>query len=247
MSIVNYGNISGTSTRVTGKRKVEVQKVLVDYDGVVLRSSSAGQLIGRRCAEFTKKVVGLGDVDKAAVVNAGLYRHYGHTVIGLRSLGYDVSVRDFNKAVYSGINYDQLGLGEHDFDMSGLLKMYKLYPESWIFSSAPDDWIIGTLGVTGIGRKLLDRIRIARPSDVEVLKPDVRAFSNCGIEGINGEGGIDKITLIDDNLMNVQSAARIEGWRCLWVNMNAFRLSDKITCVRNLEDALFTLSLPHTV
>lgn len=204
-----------------------MKTLLFDYDGVILRSYVASKTISRRCTKFVADVVGVRNLHQAEVLNRGLYTSYGHTALGLRALGYDISIKDFNKQVYKNIDYNELGICEADFDIPQNTKNEPLY----IFSSAPDEWIIGTLGAIGVSRNILDKICIIRSTDQELLKPDIKVFCD-----ISSQYGGSEYILIDDSFLNISNAIQVKGWKGIWITHDKFKVNNDITTATGLQN-----------
>lgn len=232
-------------------------KVLIDYDGVVLRSPKAASLVGARCTRFVSKTTGVLNNDAAQLLNKHMYQTHGHTLHGLRHMGYDVDTDDFNKHVYKNMPYRALDIKEDEIDLAGLLAISRDY-ETYIFSSAPNDWVVNTMASMGsLGTKTLDNIRFL-PRPVSHLKPDIRAY--CEVEDVLRDPQESEFVminntliemdppepheflLIDDLLLNVNSAVRLPTWKGMWITDDHFKVNDSIQAVRNLSEVRRLLS-----
>lgn len=222
-------------------QKLSKVHVLIDYDGVVLRSQTLSKVVSKRCERFVRNVTGIHEASKLHNLNKALYTTYGHTVHGLRSLGFDVETIDFNKSVYGGLNLSNFYINDHDIDVWGLTAMLDEYPESYIYSNAPTRWIVDTMSHNPEAKRLLSRIKIIESTDGELLKPDIRSYCNIIDNCLSPSTDRDITFFVDDSLLNVQSAMRLPKLKGLWVTTGQFNLTDDITAIRGLDDALFQI------
>lgn len=237
------------NTARLAKDKIKAKaRILVDYDGVVLRSHTASKFISRQCEEYVCKVTGLSIYEQVRTLNQGLYKTFGHTVLGLRALGYNVSLRDFNKFVYDKIEYANLGIQDYEIDTVGLQMLMREHGDAiHIFSNAPPQWIIGTLASTPNGRKLVDKVNIVKPLDEETLKPEILSYFE--VSKIFKDLDNTQLYLVDDAFSNVQGAVLVGGWKGLWYagdSTSAFRITNDVICVRDMRDVLFQVALDAT-
>ena len=218
---------------------MNAHRILIDYDGVILRSHVAGNVIGHRCTNFVSKVMGIPEYSKATLVNRYMYKTFGHTVSGLRAFGHNVSLKEFNKYVYSMLDYNDLGVREDDFDIKGMYKILDHFENRvHIFSSAPDDWILGTLSTTRITKNMIDRIQILHNQNDEILKPNIQCFLDAQAQFDDSH-----FSFIDDNILNIQACSKLEKWQGLWLTNERCKISANVSAVRNLEDAFFDATL----
>lgn len=217
-------------------------KVIIDYDGVVLRSPKAIQVIQKRCERFVGHVTGIRCDDRLALVNRHLYQTHGHTVLGLRSLGHNVAVRDFNNFVYNTMTDIDIQ-PEYDFDLVGLSQILSAYPNDvYIYSNAPSKWIIETMS-NNVTKHHLDKLQIIGPKNQESLKPDMRTFLDIRNQLYPGTKKNNRIYFIDDNFRNIQASVQVKDWYGLWRTGMDFMVSKDITSVADLSSALFQIKL----
>lgn len=208
--------------------------LLVDYDGVVLKSSRMSKYITQRCEAFVRRVTGVHGEAQLKVLNEGLYKTYGHTVHGLRSLGYSVDASDFNKYVYdNSTEMQDLFISESDFDLRGLQRLVG-GTNMYLYSNAPPRWIVETMSLNPVAKHMLSGVKIVGPADRELLKPEPQAY--CSVMQVLKLTANDPVWLIDDSLANVQSAAQMPNWKGIWIARERFDVGGNVTAMRNLDD-----------
>lgn len=77
--------------------------VLVDFDGVVLKSTNnqVSQFVKHKVNAYVQRKTKLHNKDLVNAFNAEVYQAHGHTVLGLRKHGIKCDVAEFNHWVYS--------------------------------------------------------------------------------------------------------------------------------------------------
>lgn len=189
--------------------------ILIDYDGVVLRSPKVSKVITKRCEDLVGKIANRHNIEEKRLMNKHLYRSFGHTAIGLRACGFKISNIEFNNYIYNNINYHSINnlISENDFDLEGLKCVIDKYKNNtYIFSNAPRSWIEGTMQKTQTGKKLLEQVNII--DSIDELKPDYRAYIKAS-DNIGRKP--NEICIIDDSLTNVYEAER-QGWKGVLVS-----------------------------
>ena len=217
-------------------------KLLVDYDGVVLTSPRINKYIQSKCEKYVSFITGIYGKDKLQVLNKHLYTTHGHTVSGLRTLGYSVNMCEFNKYVYDDIDFNRLTLCDDELDILGLESLAKR-DDVYIFSNAPAAWIVGTLSANTITRKLIPRIKIIKLFGSEIIKPQLKVYLEVA-KTLKSKDDTD-LFLLDDNFLNVQSAVQVKNWKGLWLSGEDFRVNEDIQSVKNVNSALFQINLAH--
>jgi FMN phosphatase YigB (HAD superfamily) len=110
--------------------------ILLDMDGVIFRNHSAHKQISLRCESFVKKIT---KVKNPIEINRYLYQTTGHTYLGLKKLGYNVTLEEFNKYVYSDLSI--LDSVNNNIALTNLKKRcMELQIPIYIFSNAPSIW-----------------------------------------------------------------------------------------------------------
>lgn len=222
--------------------------VLLDYDGVVLRNSVADTSVAKRAGIFTWKTINknLRRGQKPISVTQGnelcysLYKGYGHTVIGLKELGYDVNLSDYNRFVYSTINYTKVKAHTNPMcDTKRLLEACKEKNiELMMFSNAPYTWFKNTMTENNIN-EILNHIPDVREvlgiseNDESYLKPSQKIFDVIGCEFYNKQ-----IIFIDDNLVNMKHCVRNAQWKNMYLTSCNVHLNHNIHAVDSIDSAI---------
>ena len=187
-------------------------RVLLDFDGVVLKNHPIQQRVGQLCTQFVEKRTKLKK--SATVLNKNLYSAYGHTVLGLNALGYETSKDEFNEFVYGQINYEDFR-DIRDTHCSDVLEYKRVYEwfrgqsryDLTIFSNAPDLW------TSTISRMMIDEEVPSLAGQMgEFFKPQRECYD--AVDKAHGSAhGSGSIVFLDDNLMNVVESP--ESWKSL--------------------------------
>jgi FMN phosphatase YigB (HAD superfamily) len=195
--------------------------LLLDYDGVVLRNNVANNLVAKRAGLYTRNVISMKNnymVDNQAATDMcfNLYKGFGHTLLGIQAIGLNdpnVCLRNYNRFVYSHIDYDELRLTNND--MKDVKKVVELCREknvsTYMFSNSPKVWIKQTLGYQQqeLAHDIADvkDILNLRDDDATMLKPlpaiyDLidHMFSDC------------EIIFVDDSACNFQYTLSRPNW-----------------------------------
>lgn len=179
-------------------------RVLLDFDGVVLKNHQIQQRVSQLCTRFVEKRTKLKK--SASVLNKNLYSAYGHTAVGLNILGYETSKEEFNDFVYGQINYEDLrDIKEtHRSDVLEFKRVYEWFKSQTlydltIFSNAPDSW------TSTISRMMIDEeVPSLAVQMGEFFKPQKECY-----DAVNKDGS--RIVFLDDNLTNVMESP--ESWK----------------------------------
>lgn len=209
-----------------------MQKVLLlDFDGVLLKHSRSSFEISKRSQNFVRMTTNVVNDNEARHLNANLYKNYGHTVLGLQRMGYKVSVADFNKYVYSGINYDELFTDfkrTNSQDIRSFTELAKFCRSQkipiYIFSNAPNEWC-GTI----MDMMLQNDTFYNFVDTSDELKPSFVLYENVSYK-FKGK----KIVFVDDSFINFTNSFRNNQWT------NVHYTSDKYTINKN-NNNLYTI------
>lgn len=164
--------------------------LLLDLDGVVFRNNNAHRYVSNRCEDYVRKITGSKDYKN---LNEQLYKSHGHTLLGLRKLGYTNSIKEFNDYVYDDMSQiKSVNLA----DTSALIKLKdrcrKNNVETYIFSNAPAKWCRTVL------KKMNCHMTIIESDDF--LKPQEEYYNRVHNLLKNKE-----ILFVDDSLINLKS------------------------------------------
>ena len=125
---------------------VNKKVVLIDFDGVILRNCSAYNVVVHRCEQYVNRHISIRNPVKIKEINNQLYETYGHTAIGLRKMGFDVTVEEFNRFVYGYIDksYFRDVRAENNAHIKDFANLRQHYIDQgvqmFVFSNAPDVW-----------------------------------------------------------------------------------------------------------
>jgi FMN phosphatase YigB (HAD superfamily) len=182
--------------------------VLLDFDGVVLKKSPGHRIIAKRCESFVNKFVRLNDRESVENLNKHLYRTSGHTLLGLRKLGYDISIEEFNNHVYTPEICNKVVPSAAD--KAELQEFCDEYVKRvrgvgggvgfgecglYISSNAPDLWCKTILEKMDVD---VDLFQMAGSSDVECLKPQPEYYA-----GVHEKIKADHYAFVDDSRINL--------------------------------------------
>jgi len=177
--------------------------VLLDFDGVIYKNHFAHRMIAERssrfCSQYLNKCSDYG-LDK---MHMHLYKTYGHTVIGLQKMGFDVNVQEYNDYVFSKLNLYGM---DNEFDnKKEFLDMIAHCNANgvgvYIFSNAPSNWVIPLL------EKMNCEVNEGDIIEPIYLKPTEEMYDLVD-ERFKG----DKIYFVDDNLVNFQNLYKRDNW-----------------------------------
>lgn len=183
-------------------------RLLLDYDGVVLRSAAARDFQTRRSEEFLSRVTGL-PISRARIVNAR-HKRCGHTVTLIRQLYPEstVTLEDYNKFVFDARAVRALQLeprAKRELDRAAelVVAVSQIGVDCDVFTNAPSSWVRDT--------GFWDIPIISAENDLDMLKPAAAAFDR--VESIRPG---DFYVFIDDNDSNFcVPLQRKDRWHCV--------------------------------
>ena len=181
--------------------------VLLDYDGVLLRSPTLARYQAAASARFVQRHTQLS-LATCHEVNAKFYRTYGHTVSLLRQmLKRNVSLEEYNDFVFSRARVRRLAplltreTVDHFQRFEGVLSA-----ESWsVFTNAHATWVTETSRMCGLP---VDEADVIAPTSLEHLKPNPIAYER--VEGLFPPD--TRFVFADDSFENLVQRQR---WTCL--------------------------------
>lgn len=195
--------------------------VLIDFDGVILRNKQADVQVAKRAGIYTWRKINsikshnhkLISPNQANDISYNLYKGYGHTLTGLKSIGVpNCHMKDYNKLVYDTIDYEKIRKYNNNFDDTRELINYCIEHrhEIYFFSNAPYRWIYNILkdsqdilsSVHDV-RKVLD----IHEDDEKYLKPYSQIYDK-----INSHFQKENIIFIDDNIGNFKPIINNITW-----------------------------------
>lgn len=198
--------------------------ILLDFDGVVLKNHPSHRYVAKQCEAFVQKYIKSKDAHVIHTVNKGLYQSSGHTVLGLRKMGYDVSFDEFNDYVYSKVKYcrvfDYL-YRYHTQDCQELMEFCERYKRItkygplhdalgiYIASNAPDEWCFNILENMGIDMSIIQRDGF---SSYGYVKPQSEFY-----DIVRNRIDADKYIFVDDSISNLLPIANDDQWTSCWM------------------------------
>lgn len=221
--------------------------VLIDFDGVILRNQHASNLIAKRAGLYTwhslqsrqKKYhnfsVGLNE---SVDLCANLYKGYGHTLLGLKNLNLNTSLHDYNKYVYSDINYEKLVM--HNNNMHDVHKLVNECNENNIpilmFSNSPKIWIENMLSCQPILFESIvdvrDTLHIKDDDDI-FLKPNIEIYNLISKVFYNYN-----LIFIDDSVGNIKTSLSNPQWtNVLFGGINE-KINNNLYLINSLEKTI---------
>lgn len=224
--------------------------LLLDFDGVVLRKHQAHNLVGLRCQNFVQRQLKLKNPLKAREMNVNLYRTYGHTLMGLRKLGYDIDLEEFNQFVYTCLPYHTLFKDvceTNRLDIRNVERINEFCLENdidvYLFSNAPDVWC----------HTILDymRVPLMRTLKHEALKPDRMCFQEIHPTLQR----YDQLVFVDDSFINFHHVLHSQRWlkilastemqdKPLQITESVFMVYDLLQCMDVIKNR--RLDMAHT-
>lgn len=188
----------------------EMQRVLLlDFDGVVCTHPKSAFEVSQRASQYVKKIVNCKTEHDARLLNRHLYKTHGHTVLGLQRLGYNIKPVDFNKYVYSDIDYDKLFVDFKETNKGEIETIQKLNIfckkmdiPMYIFSNAPQEWCNYILDLM-----LEDEIFFNHIENQNDLKPSFVLYENVSYRFKN-----NKIIFVDDQFINFSWTLNNNQW-----------------------------------
>lgn len=203
--------------------------LLLDFDGVVLRNKVADIQVAKRAGIYTWRKVNAKHKCHESIVTMrsaeemcySLYRGYGHTLLGLKTLGIESSLKEYNHFVYSTIDYEKVNQFHNDLsDVKQLLEYCDNQQiPTYFFSNAPVMWIERTLSnepdVLAQVKDIRTTLEISE-NDASFLKPQKAMY-----DIIDNHFDRGKVFFIDDNMSNLTHTVAKQNWtNVLFSNFN---------------------------
>lgn len=209
--------------------------ILLDFDGVIFREHALHNIVSRRCRQFVKRYVRVKDPHVLREINKSMYESTGHTLLGLKKLGYNISRDEFNKYVYDHIDY-----GSHLKEISPVqrqeiehLKLLKdkCLDEKWdlhVFSNAPDFWC------NTISHELFNfTLPTTTAFTNGYFKPDERSY-----KGIDAHFNASSYVFVDDKMVNLLNVPKDGRWSCVFMNDHVTQTTTHLNLIQSLGDLL---------
>lgn len=219
-------------------------RVLLDFDGVVLKNHPVHRKVVQLCVEFVeKRTKRVRKSIDASALNRHLYTKYGHTALGLNEMGFETSKDEFNRFVYGRIDvFEHLRdvRYTHAKDVRDLERL-----RSWIyaqeedqridisfFSNAPDSWTT-RISKLMVGEEL--------PSVADRMGDRFKPQKEC-YAAVEDRDDSQTIVFLDDSWTNVANSP--DAWNSILYREDGRDLSQWIVCARTSERELARRSSP---
>lgn len=202
--------------------------LLLDFDGVVLKNKVADSKVAKRAGIYTWKSINnirskqdFISITQAEDICYNLYKGYGHTLCGLKDMGLDVNLKDYNDMIYKTIDYKVVRKTNNDMnDVRNLIQFCKNKRiEMFMFSNSPMAWMENTLeNDTDIVHDIpdvRDILKISENDDL-FLKPQSYIY-----DAIEKRFQDTKCIFVDDNISNFRYVMHNSCWKkivCSTVN-----------------------------
>lgn len=193
-------------------------QVLLDFDGVLLRSKKAANIIKKGCASYVGTKMNSCSSEQATAMNAYLYNNFGHTVIGLKALGYASSLEEFNDYIYNTIDYHDIyedinKMGA--FDVSGLEYLLDTSDGVYIFSNAPYTWVYNIMNAC-CPNDILNKTKYY--DTLNCLKPNLNLYNEVYTKLSRSDE--EQLIFIDDSIKNFEMILNDDRFHCMLFNPN---------------------------
>jgi hypothetical protein len=187
-------------------------RLLLDFDGVLLRNKNIDKYQHVQSALFVRRVTGLS-LEKCQKFNQKYFPIYGHTVSMLNNmLGANVTIQEYDDFVFDTKKMRQLNnlvtsdTKEHMLNFDYVIKYCKDYNVPYnVFSNANVKWIDHFCHV--IGSKINEEEVIWPNGDLTNLKPKEKAYDN-----IENKFDENRFLFVDDAHVNLDIPEKRERW-----------------------------------
>lgn len=192
--------------------------LLLDFDGVIIRSHRIHRMIGKKCQAFTMK-------HTRRDVNKELYDSTGHTLLGLQKIVQpNISLKEFNRVIYHDIDYVayldniQQEQKDHIHTVRELLKHTKDNKiPTYLFSNAPDYYC------DAVSKQM--KVPFIPYIPQHHLKPEPQAYKTIEIALQEA----DKFVFVDDKLINLVNTPQNDKWIRVWYSPETTQHPEKIS------------------
>ena len=188
-------------------------RLLLDFDGVVLRDKRMSMYQTQRSAKFVKLHTAL-PMKTADFVNKRFYPVHGHTVLMLRERFFkDVTLEEYNDFVFDKRALKRLPVTKEMTERGRAFRplFYDVDNgfDTWIFTNAHWNWIEHFVDIFDLPIKA---DRVIWPKDLTRLKPNEKAYKL--VETKIGKE-VEKV-FVDDSEVNLVYPRKL-GWKTvLW-------------------------------
>ena len=229
---------------------------LVDFDGVVLKNFKASAYISKKVSSYVKYTLNKRGIepknDLLELFNKELYNGHGHTLIGMRNHGFNVSLREFNEYIYGDVgDYRHLVMTSDEKKTweNFVERMRKKNISIKLFSNSNINWMSHFIGYDH------DMMEFAKSVDAyktfplynKCLKPERTIY-----EIFMSKYPSCKYNFIDDKLANFAPISHDKRWNKIWIigddmnsddshNYNFFGFGNQHYAVKSLNEAYYVV------
>lgn len=206
------------------------RRLLLDYDGVILRSKRMTAFQFTQSVLFMKKNLPKVSPSECAYVNKSNYKKYGHTVLLMNNLYQcDVTLEDYNNYVFDSLAMKNLKIAIEQDAVHHMRKFDYIVKECLandvaveIFTNAPETWVRHTAC-----HNFLSDIPVIHPEgDIARLKPAIEAYVD-----IEKDYPESTFLFVDDSETNLNPVKHMEKW-------NTLLLTDSVSSFHKLNHAV---------
>lgn len=227
---------------------------LVDFDGVILKNPRASAYISRKVSSYVKYTLNKSGIEPKKELlerfNNELYTGYGHTLLGMKSIGLNTSLKEFNEYIYGDVNdykYLKMTDSEQKSWENFVERMRKKNISIKLFSNSNIKWMSHFIGYDGEMMEYSKCIDAYKEFPIynRCLKPQrtiydlfMSKYPSC------------KYYFIDDKLANFSPISSDKRWVKIWVvgddiddfySYNYFNMGNQYYSVKSLNDSYYVI------
>lgn len=196
---------------------VMARKLLLDFDGVVLKNQRLKQYQLDRSASFVRKTTNI-KLASCKDLNAKYYPRYGHTVTMLRKMfNKKVTLEEYNEYLYSPTKLRWLKrfIDKDTFEHGhGFNDVFRFCNDNhigcYIFTNVHIDWVVYFSELMGLS---IEQKNVIWPSHLELLKPRPAIYDT--IQEVFEPSS--RFYFVDDSETNLVIPRQM-GWKTLAFN-----------------------------
>lgn len=182
-------------------------KLLLDFDGVILKNKNILKYQVSRSAKFVQKHTHLS-LKKSHEINKVFYPKYGHTVIMLNELFHKhTTLEEYNEFVFDTLLISKLDylIDEKTYNHGNAFTRMFECDNTYVFSNAHLHWIEYFSESFDLN---IQSKKIIWPQNINNLKPFARAYDT-----VHEKFGIHtNITFVDDSPKNLEYPKTLSNW-----------------------------------
>lgn len=184
-------------------------KLLLDFDGVIIKNKKILQYQYQRSAKFVQKHLHV-PITTADDINRKYYPKYGHTVIMLKDhFNIPVTLEEYNEFVFPKTQIYRLDslvdkqTFEHGNDFIKHFKSMDYHTS--IFTNAHINWVTTFADIFDLP---IAEHNVIWPQSLELLKPMPKAYDNVSHQFKEA----DRIIFVDDSPKNIAYPSTLHNW-----------------------------------